>query len=122
MKVLIVDDQEVNRILPKTHLERLGVPTAEAEDGHVALLKLAAEPFDVVLLDISMPGISGLEVCRAVRADPGLRAVRLIAYTAHAFQQTTDEIMAAGFDALLLKPIRRDTLLKALGLEPPAPA
>ena len=117
MKVLIVDDQEINRVLPRTHLERLGVSVVEADDGHAALARLAAEPFDVVLLDISMPGLSGIDVCRRVRADPALRG--LIAYTAHAFQQTTDEIMAAGFDDLLLKPIRRDSLLRALGLSAP---
>ncbi|MFM1991892.1 MAG: hypothetical protein RJA99_4849 [Pseudomonadota bacterium] len=124
MRVLIVDDQEVNRILPRTHLERLGIHADEAEDGYAALQKLAQGDFDVVLLDISMPGMSGLEVCRQVRADPALRGLKLIAYTAHAFPQTTDEIMSSGFDDLLVKPIRRDTLLKALGLAvaPPAPA
>ncbi len=122
MKVLIVDDQEVNRILPRTHLDRLGVPNAEAEDGPSALARIAQERFDAVLLDISMPGLSGLDVCRAVRADPAQAGVKLIAYTAHAFQTTTEEIMAAGFDGILVKPIRRDTLLQALGLEPPAPA
>jgi CheY-like chemotaxis protein len=119
MKVLIVDDQEINRILPRTHLERLGIPVVEADDGPTALARLAAEPFDVVLLDISMPGLSGIDVCLQVRADPSLRGLRLIAYTAHAFQQTTDEIMAAGFDDLLVKPIRRDSLLRALGLSTP---
>lgn len=122
MRVLIVDDQEVNRILPRTHLERLGIPTDEAEDGHAALAKLAQGGFDLVLLDISMPGLSGLDVCRQVRADPALHGLTLIAYTAHAFQQTTDEIMSAGFDRLLVKPIRRDTLLEALGLPPRPPA
>ena len=121
MRVLIVDDQEVNRMLPRMHLERLGHAVDEAEDGHAGLARLAEAPYDVVLLDISMPGLSGLDVCRAVRADPALRERRLIAYTAHAFPQTTDEIMAAGFDGLLLKPIRRDTLLQALGLTIPAP-
>jgi CheY-like chemotaxis protein len=120
MKVLIVDDQEINRILPRTHLQRLGVGVAEAEDGATALARLATDAFDTVLLDISVPGLSGLEVCRRIRADPALSRLRLVAYTAHAFESTTDEIMAAGFDALLVKPIRRDTLLQALGLSPPA--
>ena len=120
MNVLIVDDQEINRILPRTHLQRLGVGVAEAEDGMAALARLATDRYDTVLLDISMPGLSGLDVCRRIRADPALSGLRLIAYTAHAFEATTDEIMAAGFDALLLKPIRRDALLQALGLSPPA--
>jgi CheY-like chemotaxis protein len=121
MKVLIVDDQEINRMLPRAHLERLGVPFAEAADGPAALQRLDEDAFDVVLLDISMPGMSGLEVCRTVRADPRLAGIRLVAYTAHALRQTTDEIMAAGFDELLLKPIRRDTLVRALGLQAAQP-
>ena len=76
MRVLIVDDQEINRILPRTHLERIGVLAVEADDGHAALARLAAEPFDVVLLDISMPGLSGIDVCLRVRADPALRGLR----------------------------------------------
>lgn len=118
MNVLIVDDQEINRILPRTHLQRRGVGTAEAEDGTAALQRLEAERFDAVLLDISMPGLSGLEVCRRIRSDPALAGLRLIAYTAHAFESTTEEIMSAGFDDLLVKPIRRETLLRALGLSP----
>lgn len=116
MRVLIVDDQEINRILPRTHLERLGVPAAEAEDGRTALDLLAAGGFDTVLLDLSMPGLSGLDVCRRVRADPALRGVRVIAYTAPGPAQTADEILAAGFDGLLTKPVRRDALVRALGL------
>lgn len=120
MNVLIVDDQEINRILPRTHLQRMGVGVAEAEDGAAALERLATASFDAVLLDISMPGMSGLEVCRRIRADPALSRLRLIAYTAHAFESTTAEIMTAGFDALLLKPIRREALLHALGVQPSA--
>jgi CheY-like chemotaxis protein len=120
MRVLIVDDQEVNRLLARTHLERAGVQAEEAEDGQAALARLAAGRFDAMLLDISMPGLSGLDVCRAVRADPALAGLRVVAYTAHAFPQTAGEIMAAGFDALLVKPVRREALLRALGVEPPA--
>lgn len=116
MKILIVDDNEVNRILPRALLERAGVSVAEASDGAIALERLAAEPFDAVLLDISMPGLSGLDVCRRIRADPQRRTLRVIAYTAHAFQSAADEIMAAGFDGLLIKPIQREALLQAFAI------
>jgi len=69
-----------------------------------------------------MPGISGLDVCRRVQADPRPVGTKMIAYTAHTFQITTEDIMSAGFDDLLVKPIRRDTLLRSLGLAAPAPA
>jgi CheY-like chemotaxis protein len=119
MKVLIVDDNEVNRILPRALLERLGVGVAEAPDGEAALARLAAEAFDAVLLDISMPGLSGIEVCRRLRAEPATRTLRVVAYTAHAGEASASEIMAAGFDDLLVKPIRRDTLMKAFGIAVP---
>ncbi len=119
MRILVVDDNEVNRILPRALLERLGVTVAEAPDGESALGQLAAEPFDAVLLDISMPGLSGLDVCRRIRTDPRLRPIRVIAYTAHAFQSSAEEIMTAGFDGLLVKPIQREALAQAFGLHAP---
>ena len=121
MQVLIVDDQEINRIVLRTHLERLGVSASQAEDGRTALDMIAAGGFDAVLLDLGMPGLSGLDVCRRVRADRALSGVRLIAYTAPGPAQPPDEIMAAGFDGLLAKPVRRDALIRALGLDGAAP-
>lgn len=90
---------------------------AECEDGEEALRVLAAEAFDLVLLDIGMPGMSGTEVCRVLRTRPEGAALRIIAYTAHALPSETETIMTAGFDGLLIKPIDRKTLLRAVGLE-----
>jgi len=122
MKVRIVDDHEVNRMLPIAHHKRLGVETVQSADGQAALDRLAEDAFDAVLLDVSMPGPSGLDVRRRVRADPRPAGTKLIALTAHSFQINTEDIMSAGFDDLLVKPIRRDTLLRSLGLATPAPA
>jgi CheY-like chemotaxis protein len=65
-----------------------------------------------------MPGLSGLDVCRRLRADARTAALRLVAYTAHEGDASASEIMAAGFDGMLLKPIRRDTLMQAFGIAP----
>ena len=117
MRILIVDDNEVNRILPRALLERLGAAVAEAPDGEAALALLAGdEDFDAVLLDISMPGLSGLDVCRRLRADARTHTLRVVAYTAHAGEASANEIRAAGFDDLVVKPIRRDTLMRAFGI------
>lgn len=116
MKVLIVDDQTVNRKLPLAMLRAIGLPCVEASSGEEALQIVAADAdISHLLLDVSMPGMSGIEVCAALRANP-LRSLCIVAYTAHAFEGEKSEIMAAGFDALLVKPISRSNLLQSLGL------
>jgi len=112
--VLIVDDHPINRRLPEVILRDAGWLTDEAENGEQALAKLARGGFDVVLLDISMPGMSGEEVCRRIRADETLKHLRVIAYTAHAMEESRPMLMQAGFDWLLVKPISRQSLLEAL--------
>ncbi|HET7775346.1 MAG TPA: response regulator [Azospira sp.] len=117
MKVLVVDDHKVNRMLPRAILGKLGVEVLEADSGEAALEYLAAAPaLDHLLLDVSMPGLTGLEVCRRLRERQETRNLHIIAYTAHASAEEKSQIMAAGFDDLLLKPINREGLLRALGL------
>jgi|LNFM01.1.fsa_nt_gb two-component system, chemotaxis family, chemotaxis protein CheY len=115
--VLIVDDHPINRRLPEVILRDAGWLTDEAENGEQALAKLAAGSFEVVLLDISMPGMSGEEVCRRIRADEHLKHLRVIAYTAHAIEESRPALVQAGFDWLLIKPISRQSLLEAI--DPP---
>ena len=110
MKILIVDDQPINRMLPMTILSKMGYQVSEAESGEQAIAAIAAEAPDMVLLDISMPGMSGIDVCRHLRQSPQTAALRIIAYTAHAFPAEREEILDAGFDDLLIKPIQRDAL------------
>lgn len=118
MHVLIVDDNPVNRLLPSAILRKEGCSVAEAANGEDALTYLAKDRVDCVLLDISMPGLSGEEVCERIRKEPTLAGLRVIAYTAHAMPEEKQRIMSAGFDDLLIKPISRAGLLKALGLGP----
>lgn len=116
MHVLIVDDNPVNRLLPSAILRKEGCTVAEAACGEDALTYLAKDKVDCVLLDISMPGLSGEEVCERIRQDPSLAGLKVIAYTAHAMPEEKQRIMGAGFDDLLIKPISRAGLLAALGL------
>ncbi|MGE0557393.1 MAG: response regulator [Burkholderiales bacterium] len=112
--MLIVDDHPINRRLPAVILRDAGWTTEEAENGEEALAKLAGGSYSAVLLDISMPGMSGEEVCRRIRADSRLKDLRVIAYTAHAMEETRTDMMHAGFDWMLVKPISRQLLLDAL--------
>ena len=111
MKVLIVDDNPINRLLPIAWLKRLGCETEESAGGADALAKLATGGFDVVLLDLSMPEMSGTEICRRTRAMPGGGRIRIIAYTAHAAPEAFESFRSAGFDDVLVKPVTRETLL-----------
>jgi len=117
MKVLVVDDHKVNRMLPRAILSKLGVEVLEADSGEAALECLALTPeVDHVLLDVSMPGMTGIEVCQRLREEERTRGLHIIAYTAHAFASEKNQIMEAGFDDLLIKPINREGLLQALGM------
>lgn len=113
-RVLIVDDHPVNRQLPAMLLRGTDWACDSAASGEEALAKLNAAPYDVVLLDISMPDLSGDEVCRRIRADARFSKLRVIAYTAHAMEEARNSILAAGFDSLLTKPISKQTLFDAL--------
>lgn len=112
--VLIVDDNAVNRMLAAALFKKRGWQTSEAVDGPAAIICLANTTFDAVLLDISMPGMDGEEVCRHIRAEPRLARLRVVAYTAHAMDHERQRIMEAGFDDIVVKPATIASLLAAL--------
>ncbi|GGY15334.1 response regulator [Paludibacterium paludis] len=117
MKVLIVDDQEVNRKLPLAILARRGVDAVAVTSCEEALSLLDEDSgFDCLLLDVSLPGMTGTELCHYLRTEHPERKLHIVAYTAHAFADERARIMDAGFDDLLIKPINRDGLLQSLGL------
>lgn len=113
-RLLVVDDNAINRRLAMAFAARLGWSCAEVDGGEKALVVLAEAPFDLVLLDISMPGLSGEEVLARLRAAPALRHIKVVAYTAHALVEEKRWIMEAGFDDLLVKPITLQSLSDVL--------
>ncbi|MEY2632449.1 MAG: hypothetical protein RIR00_1103 [Pseudomonadota bacterium] len=112
MNILLVDDVESNRVLPAVILRKAGHQITECRDATEALARFPEQDYDCLLLDISLPGISGIELCQRLRALGA--AMPIIAYTAHALASETEQIMQAGFDALLVKPITRDALLQTI--------
>lgn len=104
-RALVIDDNLTNRILAVALLGKLGWQADQADDGAAGLAMALAGNYPLLLLDISMPGMSGLETCRALRAHPRGAGLRIIAYTAHAFPEERDEILAAGFDDIMVKPV-----------------
>lgn len=118
-RALVVDDNDVNRMLAGRLLNKAGWVVHMAEDGAQALDWLAGNRVDLVLLDISMPGLSGEDVCRTVRARHLCQGAKVVAYTAHAMPDEREQFLACGFDAILTKPISKAgmlALLDTLGL------
>lgn len=111
--ILVVDDNATNRLLARSLLKRLGLQSEEATSGEEALQKLRGRRYDAVLLDISMPGMSGEDTCIAIREMPLGQGLRIIAYTAHAFPEEKARILAAGFDDLVIKPVSMQMLEEA---------
>lgn len=112
---LVVDDNDVNRILASRLLTKAGWTVSDADCGEAALSFLAANSVSLILLDVSMPTMSGQEVCRRIRAESlGGPNVRIAAYTAHAMPEEVREFLDGGFDTVLLKPMSRDRLTATL--------
>ncbi len=110
-KALVVDDNDVNRILATRLLGKSGWDVSEADCGEAALLYLANNSVSLILLDVSMPTMSGQEVCRRIRDETlGGDGVKIVAYTAHAMQEEIAELLSCGFDTVLSKPMSRDRL------------
>lgn len=107
---LVVDDHPTNRLLATTLLKKMGWTVMEAECGSDALDLAAQHSIRLVLLDISMPGLSGEETCARLRASDTTPPLHIIAYTAHAFPEDEQRLLAAGFDDVLIKPISRQRL------------
>ncbi len=116
--LLVVDDNPANRLLPGLLLRKEGYRIVACDSGEQALAQLQLGTYTHVLLDISLPRISGLEVCRLARQQSAGRSLRIIAYTAHAMPHEIQELQDAGFDSVLVKPIRRQDLIEALGVLP----
>lgn len=111
MKILIVDDMSTMRRILKNALRQLGYNNIEeAEDGQVAFAKLGQWPVDLVVSDWNMPNMDGLELLKAVRADPTLRSLPVLMVTAQAEQKHVLEAIRAGASNYVVKPFTADTL------------
>jgi signal transduction histidine kinase/ActR/RegA family two-component response regulator len=113
--VLIVDDIETNRDLAARLLQPLGFEVVEAADGIEGLAAFDSHRPRVVLMDVVMGGMDGIETTRAIRARAGGAEVAIIAVTASALEEEERAIIAAGADAVVHKPYREPQLLEAIG-------
>ncbi len=128
LSILVAEDNEINALLARALLTWLGHRPTIADNGEAAIeawlaARNANAPYDLVLMDVQMPGIDGLEATRRIRTaeaqegdqdDSTIRRTRIVALTANANAEDRDACLAAGMDALLVKPLDRERLREAL--------
>ena len=104
-RVLIVDDNAMNVDLMSYVLSADGVQVESALDANQAAARIAAQPPDLILMDIQLPGVDGLELTRRLKADPATRHIVILALTAYAMKGDEARMRAAGCDGYIAKPI-----------------
>ena len=113
-KVLIAEDNAVNRELLRELLEARGYTVVEACDGQAALHMIEQTQPDLLLLDIGMPVMDGFGVMRKIRENPRLATLPVLAVTAYAMQGDQEKILNSGFNGYLSKPVNARSLAQEL--------
>jgi len=117
LAVLVAEDNEINALLAKALLNRLGHRPTVVATGKAAVEATAEHPYDLLLMDLQMPGGDGVEAVRRIRtleAERGARRLPVFALTANAFAEDRAACLAAGMDGFLVKPLEREQLLEVL--------
>ena len=110
-KVLLVEDNEMNRDMLTRRLERKGFEVVIAVDGQAGVDMASSTSPDIILMDLSLPVIDGWEATRKIKADPATQSIPVIALTAHAMAGDEQKALAAGCDDYDTKPIDLKRLL-----------
>lgn len=110
-KILLVDDEELNRDFLRRRLEKRGFQVVDAVDGADACAKVVSERPDLILMDVNMPVMDGLQATQQIRANPETRQIPIIALTALAMAGDRERLLDAGCDDYESKPIELPQLL-----------
>jgi two-component system chemotaxis response regulator CheY len=111
LRFLVVDDFSTMRRIVRNLLKELGYTNAdEAEDGAVALAKLKSEKFDFVVSDWNMPNMTGIELLKAIRAEPSIKDIPVLMITAEARKENIIEAAQSGANGYIVKPFTAATL------------
>jgi PAS domain S-box-containing protein len=125
LNILVAEDNPVNQLVTSRILEKQGHRVTVVADGHAALDALKRGQFDLVLMDVQMPGMDGLQTTRAIRAQENADShIPIVALTAHAMSSDEQAFREAGMDAYVPKPVRTQQLLEVIAScrTPPAKA
>ena len=115
-KLLVVDDEANIRTLIKKYAQYEGYEIIEAVNGIDAVAKCRTEDFDLIVMDVMMPEMDGLEAAKAIRAldRPDAKAIPIIAMTANVFKEDREKCLAAGMNAHLSKPLDAETMKRTI--------
>lgn len=113
-RILIVEDNPINLKLAETILQFVGHETFAAGNGDEAIAGAHSELPDLILMDVQMPGMNGLEATRLLKQDPATAAIPVLGLTAFAMKGDAERILAAGCDAYLPKPYSHAQLTEAV--------
>ena len=112
--ILLAEDNLINQKIAVRLLNRLGLDVDVAGDGYEVLEKLRHRSYDVILMDMRMPFMDGLETCRRIREERTILQPQIIALTANSYYDAIDLCIGAGMDGFLTKPFTLETLQAAL--------
>jgi two-component system, cell cycle response regulator DivK len=110
--ILVVEDNYWNRKLMEVHLEMHGYTSVLATEGAAALMIAQERELDLILMDIQLPDISGIEAIRRLKIDARTRTIPIIAVTAFALPTERNNILASGCEAYISKPFKGEVLMK----------
>lgn len=117
-RVLVAEDNSINVLVIRTVLEKAGFEVTAVNNGHEAIATLEGQPFDLVLMDISMPGMDGITATRAIRERQGEQGfdamIPVIAISAHSMKGDRERFLEAGMNDYISKPFVRDTVLEVI--------
>jgi CheY-like chemotaxis protein len=113
-RILLVEDEPINREIAQMLLEDVGLAVDIAENGREAVEKASATRYHIILMDMQMPVLDGLDATRQIRQLPECATMPILAMTANAFTEDKDRCFAAGMDDFLSKPVKPEILYATL--------
>jgi DNA-binding response OmpR family regulator len=113
-KILLVDDEKAIRLALTECLKTAGFETLEASEGGKALKIARNQRPALIILDVMMPDVSGLEVCRTLKKDPGTRGIKIIMLSARGQEKEKEEGLQAGADRYITKPFSYEELMREI--------
>jgi two-component system, cell cycle response regulator DivK len=120
VRILLVEDNVVNRRLAEFLLRSEGYQVREAASAHEAFELLSLEKPDLILMDVQLPGLDGLEATKRLKANPATRDIPVVAVTSYAMKGDRESALAAGCCGYITKPIDKTTFVKEVAIHLPA--